>query len=582
MKKLFVILFLMISGSAFGQIYGYFPEPWVAHSYAMPLTCQGDRNISALTSELVSKAKSAGELGAQVMVLYGDDTVMSCGAGYNDPLARTKLATGQEPIRMGFNTPQRKASVTKYDVHVALRQLQIAGKINFADNLLVASGVTSFDGVVRQAGFATCNIDMALRYVCQLNVNFADPADVERDTSWRRPFTLDQQMSYEAGRSLNVTPEVGGYSNVAYGLLGKVIERASGMYMIDYIHQVVSRPSGTPDSEVQIALGTHQMCSDGKWTTAKGVQRCQNLDSVTAGREPGEMSYDSTEYAPSEYDQAQVLADVGGNIGNSGGGFGLVSTPRAVLRTLAYFDKDGYARDPNATTGFNLVGGIVTGSMVQAYREGKLSVFVGFNRSTREPGTLRPVSEVALEAVFNAARNIDWSVYSDLDSDTSSRITMQTYYHAGLDYYFLAGPISAAVLDNVPGWSRQTGAGDSFTAWAPGVKKSVYRYFHEGEKTHFFGTYDDAKSVTRFNPQLPLTQADGFIGFRYEAIEMSVIQPNISAGTCELGTVPVYRLFRAKSATKSANHRYTTDIAMYNNAMANGWAGEGVVFCGAQ
>lgn len=582
MKKLFVILFLIISGSAQGQIFGYFPESWTSHSSPMPLTCQGDRDIPQLTSVLVSTAKSAGVLGAQIMLRDGNKTIMSCGAGYNDPLARAKLSTGQEPIRMGFNTPQRLASITKWYVHVALRQLQVAGKVNFADNLLAASGVSSYDGIVRQSGFAGCTIEMALNYICQINVNFADPYDLERDTLWHRPFTLDQQMSYEVGRSLNVTPEVGGYSNVAYGLLGKVIERASGMSMIDYIRQYVGRPAGVPDTEIQIAVGAYQTCSDNKWVTVKSVQRCQNLGNTVSGREPGEVAYDSTEMFPSEYDKAQVLAADGGNIGNGGGAFGVVSTPRAVLRTLAYFDKDGYARNPNATSGFNLVGGIVTGSMVQGYREGKLSLFVGFNRSTREPGTLRPVSEVAMNAIFTIARGMDWSGYSDLDTDSSSRIQMRTYCHTGLNYCFLAGPLSASVLDNVPGWVRQNGVGDGFTAWAPGVKKNVYRYFHEGEATHFFGTYDDAKFVTRINPQLPLTQADGFIGFRYEAIEMSVVQPDISAQTCESGTVPVYRLFRAKSGSLSANHRYTTDLAFYNNAKAGGWAGEGVVFCAAQ
>lgn len=582
MKKLFVILFLIVSGQANGQIFGYFPEIWSPHSYNMPLTCQGDRDVPSLTSALVSTAKNAGVLGAQVMVVNGDKAVMSCGAGYNDPLARAKLSSGQEPIRMGFNTPQRIASITKWYTHVALRQLQIAGKVNFADNLLAASGVSSYDGVVRQSGFSSCTVQMALNYTCQINVNFSDAFEVEQKTGWSRPFTLEQQLRYDVGANLVVTSDLGGYSNVAYGLLGKVIERASGMPMIDYVHQAVTRPAGISDSEVQVVVGAHQTCSDNKWTTVKSVQRCQNIANTISGREPGEVAYDSTEVFPSEYDKAQVLAGDGGNIGNSGAAFGIVSTPRAVLRTLAYFDKDGYVRNPNSTSGFNLVGGIVTGSMVQAYREGKLSVFVGFNRSTREPGTLRPVSEVAMNTIFDIARGIDWSGYSDLDTDSSSRIQMQTYCNTALNYCFLAGPLSAAVLDNVPGWVRQTGAGDGFTAWAPGVKKNVYRFFHEGEVTHFFGTYDDAKLVTRFNPQLPLTQVDGFIGFRYEAIEMSVVQPNISAGTCESGTVPVYRLFRAKSGTLSANHRYTTDLAFYNNAKAGGWAGEGVVFCAAQ
>ena len=582
MKKFCIILLLTLPMLAFGQLPGAYLEDWVAHNYAQPVTCQGDRNIPAVVDVVKSTAKNSGTLGAQVMVMDGNRNVLSCGIGYNDPLAAQKLSAGSEPIRLGFNTPQRAASITKRYALIALRQLQLAGKVNLSDNLLAASGVTSFDGVVRQAGFSSCTIQMALDYLCYLNVNYATAEEVEQKTGWKRPLSFDQQLRYEVGRSLFLTPEVGGYSNVAYGLLDKVIERASGMSTKDYISQAVIIPSATQQEEIQIVLGAHQMCSDGKWITVKGIQRCQNAGNAVAGREPGEMSYSSTYTYPSEYDGVIVQADLSGRLENSGLAFNFVATPRAVLHSIAYFDKSGNVRDPNSTTGFNLIGGVVTSSMVQAYREGKLSVFVGFNRSTREPGTNRTVAEVAIEAAFNSARAVDWSVYSDLDTDSLSRIQMRTYCNTALNYCFLAGPLSAAVLDNAPGWVRQSGEGDGFTAWAPGVKKNVYRFFHEGEVTHFFGTYDDAKLVTRFNPQLPLTQVDGFIGFRYEAIEMSVVQPNISAGTCESGTVPVYRLFRAKSGTLSANHRYTTSLAFYKEEVARGLAGEGVVFCGAQ
>jgi hypothetical protein len=585
MKKLFVILFLSIPGLAFGQIFGGFLESWVGHSFALPSTCQGGREVTAVTDALKAKMRESGTLAAQVAVGYQGRIVMSCGVGYNDALTRSKLAadsTGKSVIRMESGVTGRAASRTKHYVLAAMKK---AG-IDTSQNLAAASGLTSFNGVL-MSGFATCSIEQAVNERCQIIREFATAEQVEQKTGWKRPFTPEQQLRYELGRIPSFTPGTenyvsSDYSNVGYGLLGAVLERATGKSLIDYVHETVTGPIGVADDEVKVVFGGYQMCSDGKWITIKGVQRCQNLGSVTAGREPGEPWADSLFTFPSEYDGATVYAGNGGAIENSGAAFSFVDTPRAAIKMIFNYNADGSVRSPLSLAGGASKSGNVTGGSSIVARNGGYALYLYFNRESIDPSNGQRINSSVANTLLDIVNGIDWSVYSDLDTDTSSRITMQTYYHAGLDYYFLAGPISAAVLDNVPGWTRQTGAGDSFTAWAPGVKKSVYRYFHEGEKTHFFGTYNDAKSVTRFNPQLPLTQTDGFIGFRYEAIEMSVIQPNISAGTCESGTVPVYRLFRAKSATKSANHRYTTAIATYNAAMANGWAGEGVVFCGAQ
>lgn len=582
MKKLIAIVLLLCSGVSYSQIYGEFTEPAKPHTYQLPSTCQNNTEIKSITDFVKGEMRANGPIAAQVALGHNSRLVMNCGIGYNDPLARAKLVANNfdVAIKAEYNVTARVGSFTKFLIVAAIK----ASGVDTSQNLASATGLTPHNGVL-MSGFGTCTIQQAIEQRCQIIRDFATVEQVEKNTGWKRPLTMEQQLRYELGRTPSFTPGTenyvsGDYSNVGYGLLGVALERATGKNLIDYVHEAVTRPIGIADDEVKVVLGGYQMCSDGKWITVKGVQRCQNMGNATLGREPGEMFPESTFEMSSEYDGASVNAAFGGVIENSGGAFSFVATPRAVTKLLFNYDGTGLRRNPSDPSGISGSGGNLTGASVYALRNGAYSVYLSFNRDSNTVSGNRINVDVGTKLV-SLVNGIDLSGYPDLDTGSSSRIQMRTYCNTALNYCFLAGPLSAAVLDNAPGWVRQSGEGDGFTAWAPGVKKNVYRFFHEGEVTHFFGTYDDAKLVTRFNPQLPLTQVDGFIGFRYEAIEMSVVQPNISAGTCESGTVPVYRLFRAKSGTLSANHRYTTSLAFYKEEVARGLAGEGVVFCAA-
>ncbi|MBI3147378.1 MAG: hypothetical protein HYZ17_02560 [Betaproteobacteria bacterium] len=52
------------------------------------------------------------------------------------------------------------------------------------------------------------------------------------------------------------------------------------------------------------------------------------------------------------------------------------------------------------------------------------------------------------------------------------------------------------------------------------------------------------------------------------------------SGTCASGTVPVYRAYNNGYARGiDANHRITASATAYQQALASGWIGEGVVMC---
>ena len=64
-----------------------------------------------------------------------------------------------------------------------------------------------------------------------------------------------------------------------------------------------------------------------------------------------------------------------------------------------------------------------------------------------------------------------------------------------------------------------------------------------------------------------------------EGIDSYAYLPSAS-GTCATGLLPVYRLFRGNARfPDDPNHRFTTDLADYNDFVGRGWDGEGVKFC---
>ena len=50
-------------------------------------------------------------------------------------------------------------------------------------------------------------------------------------------------------------------------------------------------------------------------------------------------------------------------------------------------------------------------------------------------------------------------------------------------------------------------------------------------------------------------------------------------GQCAAGTTPVKRAYNNRFAVNDSNHRYATSDAIYAQMLADGWSGEGTVFC---
>ncbi len=162
-------------------------------------------------------------------------------------------------------------------------------------------------------------------------------------------------------------------------------------------------------------------------------------------------------------------------------------------------------------------------------------------------------------------------------SSTAARATEPTatvieYYNAALNHYFItAFPDEAAMLDQgvvVPGWTR---TGVTWHAWANAgdspTALPVCRFYGSplGPNSHFYTVNAD---------ECALVKNDA--AWSFEAIAFYIDPPQ--GGTCVAGTTPVYRSFYPGGGLALMNHRYLTDMTMWEH-MAGSSILEGVVMC---
>ena len=166
-------------------------------------------------------------------------------------------------------------------------------------------------------------------------------------------------------------------------------------------------------------------------------------------------------------------------------------------------------------------------------------------------------------------------------------VTVHEFYNEGLNRYFrTASDAEAAFLRNTPATGERD-TGRSFRAWsalaAPVGSANVCRFYGSvapGPNSHFY-TADPAecRALQRLELGTPATQKR----WNYEELTYAVRVP--VNGACSSGDapVPVRRVYNRGNVTgRDSNHRYVTDPALYEQMIAQGWAGEGVVMCAPQ
>ena len=170
---------------------------------------------------------------------------------------------------------------------------------------------------------------------------------------------------------------------------------------------------------------------------------------------------------------------------------------------------------------------------------------------------------------------------------TTAGVTLVEYYIRILDYYFLTGRTAdKAALDALPDIFVRTGQQIRMYA-APNVDTlPLERHYFDkvarsgSRGSHFFtASPADQILLTSLNPTNQQLVAKPFL----EGVEGYAI-PTTVAGTCPVGTLPIYRAFKgAPRYVDDGNHRFSASLAQHQDMVNRlGWTDEGVVFCGAQ
>ena len=185
----------------------------------------------------------------------------------------------------------------------------------------------------------------------------------------------------------------------------------------------------------------------------------------------------------------------------------------------------------------------------------------------------------------NNVRQYVSTVASAIGVNPNTTKTLTEYIYNPLNYYFLTSrDADKAILDVTAGWVR---TGLSFTALTdadPGTRGISRYYFDKVAKSqsrgsHFYTLVGTEKTtLSGLNPtNLPLPRLpfdEGIDSYAYPPLVEGV------GGSCTAGLKPVYRLFRGQARfPDDPNHRFTTNLALYNQFVALGWDGEGVKMC---
>jgi len=166
--------------------------------------------------------------------------------------------------------------------------------------------------------------------------------------------------------------------------------------------------------------------------------------------------------------------------------------------------------------------------------------------------------------------------------DAGTYVTVSEFYAPSLNHYFrTAVPAEAAAIKANPA-SGFVYTNKDFRAFLysshPASAQQVCRFYGSltiGPNSHF---YTAAPEECAFLRQLALTTPDNVPRWNFEEYSFAIDVP--TKGACPASApIPVYRAYNNRAAQNDSNHRYTTDLGVYQQMVAAGWSGEGIVMC---
>ena len=168
----------------------------------------------------------------------------------------------------------------------------------------------------------------------------------------------------------------------------------------------------------------------------------------------------------------------------------------------------------------------------------------------------------------------------------AQHVTVHEFYNAALDRYFRTASEEEAAAIRANPASGEVDTGQPFKAWSglayPQGTQPVFRFYGSvspGPNSHFFtADVDEARQLQRAELDTPASNKR----WNYEELSFAV-RPAVNGGCPPEVPVRIYRVYNNGFALgRDSNHRLLTDFARYQQMIALGWLGEGVVMCGPQ
>ena len=146
------------------------------------------------------------------------------------------------------------------------------------------------------------------------------------------------------------------------------------------------------------------------------------------------------------------------------------------------------------------------------------------------------------------------------------------YYYAAWNYYFVTSfPDEIAALDAGAFGGLWQRTGETFNVWSvqTGLASPTCRFFSTAfapKSSHFYTPFPIECAAVKNNPS-----------WLFESIAFYIQIPigyGTGNGSCPQGTNALYRLYN-NGMGGAPNHRYTTNLAIFNTMLAQGWLFEG-------
>ena len=257
MKRGFYIIAILITAFFFGEIAITFSEKGnsflienqeVAFSLKLENQYSDFDVTSTIDKQVEDFLRQWNIKGASVAISKGEELVYAKGFGYANEEKKEEVKPGHL---------FRIASVSKLITAAAVMKLYEEGYVDPDEKVFGPGGIldtTQFSGY-KDSRVEHITVKHLLNHTAGWSRRSGDPMFntlyISRKMKIEPPLQIDHVIEYALSRNLNYDPGTRySYSNLGYGILGKVIEEISGMPYEDYVIINVLKPAGIHDMHI--------------------------------------------------------------------------------------------------------------------------------------------------------------------------------------------------------------------------------------------------------------------------------------------------------------------------------------------